>query len=61
VIQDVVFPPMFFGGFLQIRERFPLDKTIPYGEKNKKSRIINRIREKIRLSALLSRQQSAQG
>src|SRR3954468_4495802 len=53
--------PKVFGGFLQIRERFPLDKIIPYREKIKKSRIINRIRKKCRPSALLNRQPTTIG
>ena len=53
--------PEVFREILKIRDRFPLDKALPYREKVKKSRIINCMSRKIRPSALLSRQQSAQG
>jgi hypothetical protein len=51
--QGAAYPPRFSGGFLQICELFPPDK-IPYREKNKKSRKINRIRRKYGPSALFS-------
>ena len=33
--QEAVLPPRLLGVFLQIHERFPLDKPILYGEKVK--------------------------